>query len=294
MGDLGFSEAQLEKINSLGNVTFCNDVTSSEDWLQKVQGADVIFSDGDYLLENLPKLKNVFVTYPFIELGTFDSDKLKENGVFVANTRGSSRDSIVEWVLFATLGLFRKFTKYVRSTEILSIERSDSLVGNTALIIGKGDIGSRIGEIYTFLGMKVEYFLRGDDLSQKTKGVKLVVNCLNTNSTSEKLLDEKFFMNMDKDSYFISFVRNTTFDVDGLLKSIDSEIIAGAAVDCDPEELFDTTNDFYKKLLSNEKVLVTPHVAFATKQASINAKETIIKNIESYLAGNSQNIVIKK
>ena len=294
MGDPGFDEGQMEKVRSLGNVKFYDGSDSADDWLKKVDGADVIYSNGDYLLENLPKLKNVFVTYPFIELGKFDSKKLKENGVLVANTRGSSRDSIVEWVLFSTLALFRKFTDYVRSTELLTIERSDSLVGNAALIIGKGNIGSRVGEVYSFLGMEVDYFMKGDNLAQKVNGAKLVVNCLNTNSTSEMLLDEKFFMGMDKGSYFISFVRNTTFDADGLIKAVSGGNIAGAAIDCDPEGLFDTTNDFYKKLLGNEKILVTPHVAFATKQAAINAKNVIIENIESYLSGSPQNIVNKE
>jgi glycerate dehydrogenase len=160
IGDFEFSDALIEKIKSLGKVSFIVNASSATDWLQKVQGADVICSDGDYLLENLSKLKNVFITYPFIELGAFDTEQLKKNGVFIANAKGSSRDSIVEWVLFATLALFRKFTKYANSTKELSFERSESLNGKKALIIGKGDIGKRIGEIYEELGIDVDYFQR--------------------------------------------------------------------------------------------------------------------------------------
>ena len=90
---------------------------SVEYFLDKSEGMDVIYSDGDYLLESLPKLKNVFVTYPYIELGSFSSDELEKNGVLVANAQGGNRDSIVEWVMYMTLSLFRQFFTKVRAAE---------------------------------------------------------------------------------------------------------------------------------------------------------------------------------
>ena len=76
-------------------------------------------------------------------------------------------------------------------------------------------------------------------------------------------------------------------------KAIDKGIVGGAAIDCDPEKFGDTTNDFYKKALSNSKVLVTPHIAFSTKQAIANGAEIAVQNIEAYIGKKPQNILTK-
>ncbi len=291
-GDFPFTEDQKTRLEALGDVKYVT-FSSSEEWLEAVRGADVVCSNGDYLLENLEKLENVFVTYPYIELGAFDSEKLKEKGVFVANTRGSNRDSIIEWVMFAILSLFRKFPEYLNTTESKPFTLNQSLAGKKVLIVGKGSIGTGIGEACKSFKMDVDFYTHEDDLQAKSANADLVVNALNCNSSSKNLLNESFFMSIKPGSYYVTFARPYTYDIDGVIKSLDSGILAGAGIDCDPEEPFDTLNDFYQKCLSHEKIIVTPHVAFATKEASANGRETAIKNIEAYLKGEPQNILTK-
>jgi len=262
--------------------------------LGKVGNADVVCSDGKHLLESLPKLKNIFVTYPYVELGVFNSEELEKNSVFVANAQGGNRDSIVEWVMYMILSLFRKFTPQVRATKSFPFEPHESLHGKKVLIVGHGSIGSQIGVLCKAFGMKVSFFERGDDLTSSSQDADLIINSLNCNSTSRNLLDTSFFMNLKKGCYYVAFIRPYTYDIDGLAKSIDAGIVAGAAIDCDPESSGDTTNAFYQKALGNSKILVTPHVAFSTKQAGINGREIAIQNIESFLKGKPKNILRKK
>lgn len=283
-----------KRLSSIGDLHELESPTSVEDFLEKAEGADAIYSDGSYLLESLPKLKNVFVTYFYVELGVFNSEELEKNGVFVANAQGGNRDSIAEWAMYMILSLFRKFAPMVRAEEDFPVELQQSLEGKKVLIVGHGSIGSKIGKLCEGFGMEVSFFERGDDLKSSSKDADLIVNALNCNSSSQNLLDEEFFMNLKKGSYYLTFARPHTYDIDGLIKSIDSEIVVGAAIDCDPEDFGDTTNDFYQKCLSNEKILVTPHIAFSTKQAVANGGEISIQNIEKFLEGNPQNILKKK
>jgi phosphoglycerate dehydrogenase-like enzyme len=292
-GDFPFTEEQKARLAAQGEVKNVTGYSSSEEWLSAVQGSDVILSDGDYLLENLEKLENVFVTYPYIELGAFDSEKLKENGVFVANTEGSNKSSVVQWVIFMVLSLFRKFPTYLNTTEKYDFVLNQSLKDKKAFIVGKGSIGTGIGEVLEALQMDVSYFERGEDLKAKSADADLVVNALNANSSSKNLLNEEFFMSLKHGSYYVSFVRRHTYDLDGVIKSLDAGVLAGAAIDCDPEEPYDTTNDFYHRCLNHEKILVTPHIAFATKEASARGREVAIQNIEAYLSGKPQNIITK-
>ncbi len=291
-GSFPFTDEQKARLAALGEVSYIT-FSSSEEWLDCVQGSDVILSDGDYLFENLEKLKNVFVTYPYIEIGAFDSEKLKSNGVLVANTEGSNKSSIVQWVIFMTLSLFRKFPTYLNTTKKHDFVLHQSLKDKKALIVGKGSIGTGVGEVLEALKMDVSYFERGEDLKAKSIDADLIINSLNCNTSSKNLLNEDFFMSLKPGSYYVTFARPYTYDIDGVLKSIDAGILAGAGIDCDPEEPFDTENEFYQKCLSNEKVLVTPHVAFATKEASARGREVAIENIEAYLKGTPENIVTK-
>lgn len=288
------NDQHKQRLASIGELQTLEEPTSVEDFLDKAKCADVVFSNGAHLLDALPKLKGVFVTYPYVELGVFDSKELKKNGVIVANAQGGNRDSIIEWVLFMTLALFRKFIPMVRATKNFPVELQQSLNGKNVLIVGHGSIGTQIGVRCEAFGMNVTFFDRGEDLASCSKDADLIINALNCNSTSRNLLDEQFFMNLKKGSCYLTFVRPYTYDIDGLIKAIDAGTVAGAAIDCDPEKFGDTTNAFYQKALSNPKILVTPHIAFSTKQAVANGAEIAIQNIEAYLQGKPQNVLMKK
>lgn len=290
---VAFSDLQKKRLEKLGKVEYEPSPASSKELVTKAEGFDVICSDGTYLLDSLPKLKNVFVTYPYIELGAFDSKELKKNKVYVANTQGSSRETIAEWAMFMVLALFRQFIPLVRTKKQPEFSLYESLVGKKILIVGKGNIGIRIGDLCSAFDAKVSYFNRGDNLLKKSSDSDMVINCLNCNSSTKNLLNEKFFMSLKKGAYFVSFVRYYTYDIDGLIRAINKGVVAGAAIDCDPEEVFDAKNAFYKKALSNPKILVTPHVAFSSTFASANGKEFAVENIESYCKGHPKRILTK-
>jgi phosphoglycerate dehydrogenase-like enzyme len=290
---INLTDEQKERLQSIAKLKSFESPVDIEDFLNKTKDADVIYSDGDYLLESLPALKNKFVTYPYVELGSFDSKELEKNGVFVANACGGNRDSVAEWTMFMILAILRKFIPMVRATESFDFVLNESLADKKVLITGRGTIGSQIGELCKAFGMNVKFFDKGDDLKTLSKDTDIVVNAINCNPTSNNLLDENFFLNLKNGAYFITFARPFTYDIDGLIKAINSGIVAGAAIDCDPEEFGDTANEFYQKVLSNPKILVTPHVAFSTKQGSANGKEIAIKNIEAFIQEKPINIINK-
>lgn len=292
-GSFNFSDEQKARLEAAGEIAQLESASSPDAWLEGVKGADVICTWGDYVLDNLQNLENVLVTYPYTELGSFDSVKLAEKGVYVANARGGNRKSIAEWVLFMILSLYRQFPQFLRTTTQYPFTSTESLEGKKLLVVGHGTIGTEIGERCGAFGMQVEYFNRGENLAEKAKNADVVLNALNCNTSSKNLLDAEFFKGMKQGAYYVTFARPYTYDIDGLIAAIDEGVVAGAAIDCDPEPLFDVSNDFYKKCMSNEKILVTPHVAGITNQASKNGLEIMVQNVEKYLAGEPQNILEK-
>lgn len=292
-GDFNFTDEQIARLNTVGQVEKLENVSSDEEWLAAVDGYDVVCNWGDHVLANLDKLENVLITYPYTELGSFNTDELAKRNVYIANARGGNRKSIVEWAMFMILSLYRQFPTFLRTTEQHPFTSTESLEGKKVLIVGHGTIGTEVAERCEAFDMAVDYFNRGDDLTAKASQADVVVNALNCNPTSENLLDADFFTEMKQGAYFVTFARPYTYDIDGLIAAIDAGTVGGAAIDCDPEPLFDVSNDFYKKCLSNDKILVTPHVAGVTKQAAVNGLQIIVANVEAYLNGEPQNVLKK-
>jgi phosphoglycerate dehydrogenase-like enzyme len=287
-------DSQKKRLEALAEVIYFPSPNNPEELIKQAEGADVLFSNGAFLLDSLPALNNIFVSYPYIELGVFNSEDLKKKGVIVANAQGGNRPSIIEWVMFMTLELFRKFSHLIRVKENMPLQLQESLDGKKVLIVGKGSIGTKIAIACQVFGMEVDFFERGDDLIAKAAKVDLIINSLNCNSSSKNLLNKDFFLSLKPGSCFISFVRQYTYDLDGLIESINKGVVAGAAIDCDPEKFGDTDNEFYQKALSNNHILVTPHIAWSTRQALANGVEIAVQNIEAFLNGRPQNILTKK
>ena len=61
---INLKDEYKKRLESVGELVIQESPESVEDFLKKTKDADVIFSNGDFLLDTLPKLKNVFVTYP--------------------------------------------------------------------------------------------------------------------------------------------------------------------------------------------------------------------------------------
>jgi phosphoglycerate dehydrogenase-like enzyme len=74
--------------------------------------------------------------------------------------------------------------------------------------------------------MEISFFERGNNLAELSKDADLVINALNCNSSSKNLLDENFFMHLKPGSFYLTFARPYTYDIDGLIKAIDANIVA--------------------------------------------------------------------
>ena len=293
-GSMPFNAEQVRRLQRVGHLTQANNASSSEEWLRQVEGADVVCSDGVFVPENLPRLHDVFVTFPFIEIGAFDTEELARRNVMLANARGCNRDSVVEWAVFMTLSLLRRFQDYVNADRELSFERHETVSGKDVCIIGAGDIGSHLGRVLEAMHANVRYAGRGDDLMAAAEGCQLVVNSLSSTPSSAQLLDRGFFRALEPGSYFVTYARPHTFDVKALLEALDDGILAGAAIDCDPERPFDTANAYYRTLLEHQKILVTPHIAFTTTQAARQSLDSVVENVEAFANGRPRNVLVKR
>ena len=190
---------------------------------------------------------------------------------------------------------FRKLNKYNRIKEFDKkefLESGTSLFNKNITILGKGYIGEHLGKICKGFDMKVVFFKRGDNLKDSVKNADIIVNCLSLNKSTQDLLDSDFFNSLKKGSLFVSTSKSQTYDIKELIKAIKNNILIGAIDDTASSDIGDITSKDYKLLLTNQKIFVTPHMAWNSDSERRKANDIMIDNIEAYLNKKQINIVI--
>lgn len=293
--DLSLSESQIERLKRFGEVKlYENQAVDADDWLQRVQGFDVICSSKYGLKQKVHELKDTFVSVPVVSLKWIDSKALEQNNVQVANAPGGNKDAVSEWIIGMVLQMIRKFPDYINNPDLIDaprLPRSKGVSGLKVCVVGAGNIGSQAGRVCEALNMKVEYFKRGDDLFEKTKDADLIINTLSLNETTKGLLNESFFKSLKKGTYFISVADRSIVDEAAMIAALDDGILAGIAMGCGVKADGGDNPD-YETMLQHPGILTTPsYIASNTLQAAQVANDIMIDNIEAYINGKPQNLV---
>ncbi len=292
-----FTAEQKQRLDSLGDVTYYDNLPeSSDEYLERVKGADIICSGTAGLQDAYAQLKDVYVTVAFVSVAFVDLEVLKANNVTISNAPGANRHAVSEWIMAMTIFLMRNLADALNRTETYRKDGNlppitPGLAGNKMTILGQGNVGMRVGELATAFGMQVTYFKRGDDLYAAVKDADVVVDTLSSNPSTGKLLGSKFFAAIKQGSYFVSVTRSEITDEDALLNALDVGKLAGAASDCGGILVGDTDDPLYQKLLNHPKVLVTPHVSYNSEMSRKMGADTMIDNVEAWINGQPQNVL---
>jgi len=294
--NLKFYEDQIERLESLGEITYYNEFPKSTDeWLDRCRNADIICT-GRFGLKSdkVYELENVFISLPFVGAEFLDIKKLQERNIVVSNSPGCNKEAVSEWIIGMMLMYFRRLSQLTRTTDLPKdeiLKTATSLYNKKITILGAGYIGKQLGKICESFGMIVNFFKRGDDLINSVKDADIIANCLSANSTTTNLLNKDFFNSLKKGSFFISSSRSQIYDIEALKEAIDKEILAGAADDAASIEVGDINEVEYKTLLNHPKILVTPHIAWNADVERRKSNDIMIDNIEAWLAKKPINLI---
>lgn len=289
------SDEQKKRLEKLGDVTyFDHRAETPEKWLDRVKGFDVICTGKFGVKEKWNQLRNTFVSLPFVGVGWIDASLAKKHNVTIANSPGSNRHAVSEWIIAMMLLMSREIEKYLNVPELPeSLVRlpTTGLAYKNITILGKGSVGSRVGEVAEALEMNVRYFQRGDNLVDKVKQADIVVDTLSSNPSTENLLNRGFFNALKNETIFITVTGSSIVDIDAMLKALNSGKLACVAHDAGGIRPGDTTDPLYQKLLKHPKVYLTPHIAWNTDVERQLSNDVMIENIEAWLKGKPIHVV---
>jgi D-lactate dehydrogenase len=277
-------------------------------------------------IDNLPNLK--LITTRSMGTDHIDLEYAKERGIKVASVPAYGSYTVAEFTFALLLNLSRKVTTanmYVRESaefKYYSEMEGFDLFGKTIGIIGTGKIGRNVAKIANSFGMKViATDLFPDEAFAKEAGVEYKnldellasadVVTLHAPYTKENhhLINRDRISKMKKGVYILNTARGELIDTAALVFGLKEGIIAGAGLDVlegerelkeEAEILIgekaDRVRD-YKTLLEDHmlmempNVIVTPHIAFYSREAVREILRVTEENIKSFLAGTPINLI---
>jgi phosphoglycerate dehydrogenase-like enzyme len=260
--------------------------------LEAVAGADAIIGDpSQEVVRAAKKLKWVALLSAGIEAYRFP--ELMNPSIVVTNARGVASPAIADHAFAMLLALTRGIPTFLdlKAKQVYSrvpyplLELKDK----TAVIIGVGNIGTQVAQRarafdMNVIGVDVQQMpptqnvprmVYPDQLDQVIPLADVVFMCAPFTPESSKMMGPKQFELMKKGSYFVAVSRGGTYDLDALVKALDSKRLAGAGVDVMTPEPLPKGHPFW----SFPNVIITPHVATISEMEIPRRLEMLKQNV---------------
>lgn len=306
------TDISVDCYKDFGEVTYYRN-TLAEDAPEKVKDADIIIANkcpmNEATLKDAPNVKLIceFATgYDNVDL-----EYCKKRGIHVANVRDYCTAAVAQHTFSLVLYLMehlRHYDDYVKGGAYSAQDRFSNfdipyteLEGKVWGIIGMGNIGKRVAKIAEAFGCKVIFYsVTGKSTCTDYERVSfdellahadfLSLHCPLSDLT-RNLIDKDAFAKMKKTSILINVARGPVVNGRDLCDALTQGTIAAAGLDVFEEEPISVTHPLYQIKDSN-KLIITPHMAWASIEARTRVVEEVYKNIEAFLKGESRNTVI--
>lgn len=286
--------------------------TTAEQMPERVEDADVIIANKVLIckdtIEGAKNLKLVCVTATGIN--NLDGEYLKERGIAAYNVAGYSTNAVAQHtmaLMFYVMEKLNYYDQYVKSGEYAKSscfshfgQKFYELEGKTWGIIGLGAIGKRTAQLAEAFGCHVIcYSASGSkyDTTYEQVGFDELLDRSDflsvhapLNQYTENLMTMDAFKKMKKSAIFINVARGPIVNEADLYQALIEDEIAGAALDVLCKEPMDPENPLLKIQDSN-KLVITPHIAWAAKETRFRVVDEVVKNIEAFLNGQTKNRV---
>lgn len=292
---------QIEELEDIGDLIAYDNFPTKKQMLERVKNADIVVLDWSAsllnpLLDKLKKLKLISCLYTGID--DLNVEKAKSLGIKITNIQDYSTESVSEFVFGLILTLIRKINisdNEVRNGEWVQ-RMGNELEGKTLGIVGLGRIGTRVAEIAKTFKMKVIAYTRTPKNIKNVKMVSLeellkrsdiiTLHC-NLNPETENLISKKEFNMMKSNCLLIDCARGKIIKEKDLIQALKNKKIAGVGLDVFTNEPIEKNNS----LLKFNNVVLTPHIAWNTKEAYERKIQIGIENIKAFTEGKSKNMV---
>ena len=288
------------------------DRTSPSELLERSEGAEVLITNKTLITANDMALLPELMYFGVLATGynVVDIDEAKARGIVVTNIPAYSTASVAQMVFAHILNITQRVGYYAdENIRGRWTNNPDFCYWDTSLveldgkkmgIVGYGNIGKATARSALACGMEVRAYTSKDqkDLPQGVKKATLdelfaesdviSLHCPLTPDTKE-LVNANRLKTMKPSAILINTGRGPLINEQDLADALNEGRIAGAGLDVLSVEPSVADNP----LLSAKNCFITPHIAWATKEARTRLMDIAINNLRSYQEGNIINNVAK-
>jgi glycerate dehydrogenase len=298
--------SNLTKLKTFGEVTFY-ETTSYEETNERSESADIIITNkvviDKRVMDACQKLKLICIAAT--GMNNVDLKYAELKGVEVKNVSGYSTFSVTQSTFSMILSLVNSisyYDKYVKSglygrSPIFTHHGREfrELKGKIFGIIGMGAIGQSVAKIAEAFGCNVIYFSTTGKNKQQTYKCVSIDTLLSEadivsihaplNDFTFNLIDLNKIKCMKRHAILINAGRGNIVNEADLAYALDHNLIAGAGLDVLAHEPINSDNPLLK-VKNSEKIIITPHIAWASLEARELLIEKVCENINSFLLKN--------
>ncbi|WKN43862.1 D-2-hydroxyacid dehydrogenase [Tunicatimonas pelagia] len=282
--------------------------TQPEEVGERIANQEVVITNkvkiGSEIIRDASSLRLICVAAT--GMNNVDLSAARQQNIVVENVENYSTHSVAQVTIGVLLQLLHRHDYYNNfvysgsySQQPLFTHLGHSfwqLKGRQVGIIGLGNIGKQVAKIAEAMGARIVYFstsgknndaaysqLSLEELLQ-TSDVVSVHAPLNENTRN--LLDYAQLSKMPAHSILLNTGRGGIVNEADLAQAIDEEVIAGAAIDVYQEEPFPLSHP-YLQVKNKERLLLTPHVSWASMEARTLLIDRVYQNIRAFFKDHS-------
>ncbi len=286
------------------------DRTAPDELYERSKNADILLTNKTPLtsciLESLPLLKYIGVLATGYNI--VDVDQAERQNIIVTNVPAYGTNSVAQLVFALILELCNHVGQHSDAVRSGAWTRSPDwcfwqtplveLHGKTLGIVGYGRIGQSVAHLAQAFGMEV-VVTRSRPPVQQTHGERwatideifvqsdiVSLHCPLDASTKD-MVHAGRLNRMKRDAFLINTSRGGLIVEEDLADALNTERIAGAALDVLSTEPPSESNP----LVRAKHCIVTPHIAWATREARSRLMATALNNVIAWLSGRPKNVV---
>lgn len=307
------TDVDVSCYEKFGEVTYYPN-TVAENTAERVKDADIIIANkapmNEDTLKDAPDVKLICLFATGFD--NVDLAYCKSRGIKVANVVNYSTAAVVQHTLLLALALEEKlvhYDNYVKSGEYGAQDRFSNFdrpfgefEGKTWGIVGMGNIGRGVARVAQAMGCKVIFYsasgrstcteyerVEFDDLLAQSDILSL--HCPLSDRT-RGLINKEAFSKMKKSTILVNVARGPVVDTQALYEALTQGQIAAAGLDVLEKEPISRDNPL-NEIKDSTKLIITPHLAWASTEARERLVDEVAKNIQAFLDGEERNIVNK-
>ncbi len=303
-GDLSW-----EPLEALADCTIY-DRTAESEILERARSAEILFTNKVPLradtLASLPGLRYIGVLATGYDI--VDVESAAQRNIVVTNVPEYGTYSVAQMVFALLLELTNKVGIHDEAVRQGAWSKSQDwcfwkaptveLMGKVMGIVGYGRIGKVVGQIALALGMQVIVTsrrrpealppeVRWEPLGDLLAEADVVSLHCPLQPSTRGMINAERISRMKPSAFLVNTARGALIVEEDLANALGSGKLAGAAVDVLTAEPPSSTNP----LIAAPNCIITPHIAWATKEARARLLGAAAANLRAWLNGSRQNAV---